>query len=182
MIHLVFNRPTGKLKIFAADGSLWDMIDAGGDAVTDSNPADGPYGFEWPCPPGHYLLETPQSIAPPSHAEGAWQIPVVDMPSATASRLVDAHDATRDGANLVLSGVSLPLGQLARYGRAGIMIHGGGSADPDPLENYQPLCKTEGCTRVHNADLSRIVAYLTPLFGGNTVVYTIAGTPLPLSC
>ncbi len=135
-----------------------------------------------PSPPGHYLLAAPQSIAPPSAAEGAWQIPVGDLPSATASALINAGDATQAGPNLVIGGISQPLGQLAALGRGGIMIHGGGSNDPDPLADYQPLCKTEGCTRLHNADLARVVAYLSPLYGGNTVVYTIAGAPLPLSC
>jgi hypothetical protein len=182
MVHLVFNRPTGKLKIFGADKSLWDVLDAGGDTWGDGNVADGPYGHQWPCPPGHYVLEPAQSIAPASAAEGAWQIPVADMPSAVATRLVGAHDAMQDGANVEIGGMSLPLGQLAKYGRSAIMIHGGGSNDPDPLADYQPLCKTEGCTRMHNADLKRVVAYLSPLFGGNTIVYTIVGAPLPLSC
>ncbi len=182
MIHLVFDRPTGKLKLFKPDRSLWGTLDAGGDAWGDGTIADGPYGHLWPCPPGHYVLEAPQSIAPPSAAEGAWQMPVADMPSAVADRLVEAHDAARDGSSLTIGGISQPIGQLAKYARSAIMIHGGGSNDPDPLADYQPLCKTDGCTRLHNADLERVVTFLSPLFGDNTVVYTIAGTPLPLSC
>lgn len=182
MIHLVFNRPSGKLKVYKADKSLWGELDAGGDTWGDGNPADGPYGHLWPCPPGHYLLEAPQVIAPPSAAEGAWQMPVVDLPSATIARLVQAHDATQSGPDLTVGGLTQPVGQLAKYGRSAIMIHGGGSNDPDPLADYQPLCKTDGCTRLHNADLKRLVAFLSPLFADNTVVYTIAGAPLPLSC
>jgi hypothetical protein len=89
--------------------------------------------------------------------------------------------STQDGPNLVIGGISQPLGQLAKFARSAIMIHGGGSDDPDPLEDYQPLCKTEGCTRLHNADLARVVAFLSPLADGNTIVYTIVGAPLPLS-
>jgi hypothetical protein len=182
VIHVVFNRPSGKLKIYASDKSLWGELDAGGDAWGDGSPADGPYGHLWPCPPGHYVLEAPQNIAPPSAAEGAWQMPVADLSSAVAERLVDAHDATRDGSNLTIGGLAQPIGQLAKFSRSAIMIHGGGSNDPDPLADYQPLCKTDGCTRLHNADLARVVAFLSPLFAGNTVVYTIVGDPLPLSC
>lgn len=182
MIHLVFNRPTGKLKVFEDDGSLWDVLDAGGDAWGDGDLADGPYGLDWPCPPGHYLLERPQAIAPPSAAEGWWQIPVADLSSATAESLVEAGRASRDGANLIVGGVSQPLGQLAQFGRAAIMVHGGGSNDPDPLADFQPLCKTLGCTRLHNADMARVVAHLSPLFDDNTMVYTIAGAPLSLNC
>lgn len=182
MIHLVFNRPTGKLKIFKSDGSLWDVLDAGGDAWGDGDPADGPYGHLWPCPPGHYVLDAPESLSPPTAAEGSWQIPVVDMPGAVAERLVAAGHAVRDGGSLVMGGISQPLGQLEKFSRSAIMVHGGGSNDPDPLADYQPLCKTNGCTRVHNADLKRVVAFLAPLFDGNTVVYTIVGVPLPLSC
>ncbi len=182
MVHLVFNRPTGKLKVFGADGSLWGTLDAGGDSVTDGNPADGPYGHLWPCPPGHYVLSPPQRNDPAIVSEGAWQIPVNDMSHTAAQNILNAHHATQDGPNLLISGVSLPLGQLAQYGRAAIMLHGGGSALPDPFADYQTLCRTEGCTRLHNADLQRLVTYLSPLYNGNTVVYTIVGAPLPLTC
>ena len=53
--------------------------------------------------------------------------------------------------------------QENKYGRAGIMIHGGGSAcgwrkcwDP-----YQPLYATHGCIRMHNQDLRDKVLPLT---------------------
>jgi len=38
-------------------------------------------------------------------------------------------------------------------GRAGISLHGGGSACPDPFADFQPLFPTHGCVRVHNAHL-----------------------------
>ena len=36
MIHLVFNRPSGKLKVYKADKSLWGELDAGGDTWGDN--------------------------------------------------------------------------------------------------------------------------------------------------
>ncbi len=46
-------------------------------------------------------------------------------------------------------------------GRAGICLHGGGSACPDPLADYQPLYKTHGCVRMHNIHLAKLVLPLT---------------------
>ena len=45
--------------------------------------------------------------------------------------------------------------QEAKYGRAGIMIHGGGSANgwPGAWAPRQPLFSTHGCVRLHNIDL-----------------------------
>lgn len=46
-------------------------------------------------------------------------------------------------------------GQEARYGRAGIMIHGGGTGCgwPGAWASHQPLLPTFGCVRMHNIDL-----------------------------
>lgn len=46
-------------------------------------------------------------------------------------------------------------GQESRYGRAGIMIHGGGSGNgwPGAWAPYQNLLSTHGCVRVYNAHL-----------------------------
>lgn len=45
--------------------------------------------------------------------------------------------------------------QESKYGRAGIMIHGGGSACgwPGAWEPYQRLFSTHGCVRMYNKDL-----------------------------
>jgi hypothetical protein len=45
--------------------------------------------------------------------------------------------------------------QEAKYGRAGIMIHGGGSANgwPGAWAPKQELFPTHGCVRLHNIDL-----------------------------
>ena len=54
-------------------------------------------------------------------------------------------------------------GQEARYGRAGIMIHGGGSACgwPGAWAPEQPLVPTLGCVRLRNVDLLHRVLPLT---------------------
>lgn len=54
-------------------------------------------------------------------------------------------------------------GQEARYGRAGIMLHGGGSANgwPGAWQARQPLFPTHGCVRMYNSDLKDKVLPLT---------------------
>jgi hypothetical protein len=53
--------------------------------------------------------------------------------------------------------------QEAKYGRAGIMIHGGGSAAnwPGAWAPKQPLYNTAGCCRVHNIELRDKILPLT---------------------
>ena len=53
--------------------------------------------------------------------------------------------------------------QENKNGRAGIMIHGGGSACgwPGAWKPYQPLHSTHGCVRMHNQDLRDKVLPLT---------------------
>jgi hypothetical protein len=54
-------------------------------------------------------------------------------------------------------------GQEARYGRGGIMLHGGGSANgwPGAWAPMQPLFATHGCVRMHNQHLRDKVLPLT---------------------
>jgi hypothetical protein len=51
-------------------------------------------------------------------------------------------------------------GQETGIGRAGIMIHGGGSGNgwPGAWESRQQLLPTLGCVRVHNQDLKKILS------------------------
>lgn len=53
--------------------------------------------------------------------------------------------------------------QEAKYGRAGIMIHGGGrcASWPGAWAERQPLCPTLGCVRCHNIDLRDKIFPLT---------------------
>lgn len=48
-------------------------------------------------------------------------------------------------------------GAEEKYGRAGVGIHGGGTAAPDPLAPYQQLVPTCGCIRFYNADLEKVI-------------------------
>jgi len=62
--------------------------------------------------------------------------------------------------------------QEGRYGRSGIMIHGGGSAAgwPGAWAPMQPLYPTHGCVRMHNIDLTRVEALCKPT---NTVFVSV---------
>jgi hypothetical protein len=51
-------------------------------------------------------------------------------------------------------------GQESALGRAGIMMHGGGSAAPDPLARYQGWYPTHGCVRLQNIVLE---LYVVPM-------------------
>ena len=182
MIHIVFERPLERLKVFLNDGSLWDSIEASGDAWGDGT--SGPYGHDYPIAPGHYCVTAVDPIDPAIVSEGAGQIEVHDIGPATLSLLEGAGKAISAGSNVDIGGIGLPVGGLARYSREGIMIHGGGSNlvehGLNPLAPDQPLCKTEGCTRVHNADLARLMTLLNEEMSDNTVVYSVIGDPTPL--
>ena len=62
--------------------------------------------------------------------------------------------------------------QESRYGRAGIMIHGGGSACgwPGAWAAMQPLHATHGCVRMHNRQLRD---RLLPLTRSGTVFVSV---------
>lgn len=62
--------------------------------------------------------------------------------------------------------------QVSKYGRAGIMIHGGGSACgwPGAWKPYQSLFPTHGCVRMYNQDLRDL---LLPLTKNGTVFVSV---------
>jgi hypothetical protein len=62
--------------------------------------------------------------------------------------------------------------QENKHGRAGIMIHGGGSANgwPGAWAPKQPLCTTYGCVRMYNEDL---LNKLLPLTKSGTVYVSV---------
>lgn len=185
MIHVVFNRPMEKLKVFDQNGSLVDVFEASGDAWGDG--VSGPYGFEYPMPPGHYLLTSVQRISPALASEGAGQIPVVDLDQGSLNELVAAGKANGSASALTVGGITLATGGLQACKRDGIMIHGGGSnlaklrPPQDPLAPMQGLCKTYGCTRMHNANLATLMTFLAPLFVDDLVVFSAIGDPVPLA-
>ena|SRR5712691_1001797 len=104
-------------------------------AARNKTVRDGQYGHWGNCPPGEFALEAPQHDHTPPF--GKWFIPIRDM-----------------GQN----------GPMARYGRQGIGIHGGGSGLPDPFAPWQGWEVTEGCVRLQNADLEQVVILLNGCF------------------
>jgi hypothetical protein len=183
--HVVFPRPTGELKAFNPDGSVWRTMPSGGDAWGNVPGNDGlpPYGHNCWMPPGHYVLGTPQWFEQPIPSEGYGQIPVLDIDADLLNTLVAGGKASLDGAVVTIGGIPGAVGQLLQYDREAIMIHGGGSNDPEPLADEQPLCKTEGCTREHNADWKDFADWVrAQQDAGNHVIYTATGDPVILPC
>jgi hypothetical protein len=62
--------------------------------------------------------------------------------------------------------------QERRYGRAGMMVHGGGSwlGWPGAWAPLQPLGATYGCIRMHNRDLQEQVL---PLLKGGRLFWSV---------
>ena len=63
-------------------------------------------------------------------------------------------------------------GQVSKYGRSGIMLHGGGSAAgwPGAWAQKQPLFATHGCVRIYNVDLRDKIL---PLYNKGTVYISV---------
>lgn len=63
-------------------------------------------------------------------------------------------------------------GQVSKYGRSGIMLHGGGSAAgwPGAWAPNQPLFSTHGCLRIYNIDLRDKIL---PLYNKGTVYISV---------
>jgi hypothetical protein len=63
-------------------------------------------------------------------------------------------------------------GQVSKYGRSGIMLHGGGSAAgwPGAWAPKQPLFATHGCVRIYNIDLRDKIL---PLYNKGTVYISV---------
>jgi len=98
------------------------------------------FGHYGECPPGDYHLGAPLVIDPPEVPYGGWFIPLVDV-----------------------NGLWVP------NDRSGIGIHGGGSGLPSPFAADQGWQITEGCFRLQNADLTKLV---TLVKGGETFTVT----------
>lgn len=63
-------------------------------------------------------------------------------------------------------------GQESRHGRAGIMLHGGGSGNgwPGAWAPMQPLLATHGCIRMHNVHLRE---HVMPLLNSGTIFISV---------
>ena len=181
MIHVVFRRRDEELAVYGPDGKLWSAIAASGDARSDG--AQPPYGAGYPVAPGHYRLIGQTELDPPTAEDGYGIIYVDDLDIAALQLLVNAGRARLRGSEVEIAGLTLPVGGLARYGRSAIAIHGGGpnlarlSPPEDPLAPFQRLSRGAGASRLHNADLVRLMALLAPVFATNTVVFSAVGDP-----
>jgi hypothetical protein len=103
-----------------------------------------------------------------------WQYPNTDTPPGLYKIGQIYNDYAKVGANppydrtlMAFGWISFDLVELenqeAKVGRAGIMVHGGGSANgwPAAWNPRQPLCSTHGCVRMYNQDLRDKVLPLT---------------------
>jgi hypothetical protein len=188
MIHGVFTRSLEQEKFFGpGDASPHFTFEASGDAWGDG--VNGPWGHDYPIPPGHYKLTTIEEFAP-IDSEGSMQIYVEDLVADDIDDLIAAGKAkwtgeTADRGRRILDvgGIELPVSGLAVYERAAIMYHGGGSnlrkIGEDPQAPNQRLCKTEGCPRHHNADMASLAKWLREN-PNNLVIVSHIGEPKPL--
>jgi L,D-transpeptidase catalytic domain len=129
-LRAVYDGPDHHLKLYSDVGDLLLLCEAHNDSV-----ASNAWRPDAGCPPGHYMLQAPESNDPsqPSTpdndwvAEGLWFIPLTNIPY---------HD--------------------------GIGIHGGGSCvQPNELEPRQGWCPTENCIRLQNEDLAAVAKLIT---------------------
>lgn len=182
MLHAIFPRPNQEIKLFSFGAPSPLAVYRGEGDTWGDNP--NKYGFEGWCPPGHYMLGAPQMFDAPITSEGFGQIPVLDLDQQTVKDLAGAGKLViESNGKATIGGINLPLYQLAVYNRSAIMIHGGGSNAPQPLADYQELCKTEGCTRTFNAQWKDLASRLTPaVMASNVVIFSIIGDPVILPC
>jgi hypothetical protein len=188
MIHLVFDRPEQRLKLFthgiapahhviAASGAAWGNIPGNGGSP--------PYGHDCCIAPGHYKLTRVERFDPPVPSEGAGQVYVEDLAGADYFAMAKAGKVKGGAGGWAIGGITLAVGELAKYGRAEVMIHGGGSnlGVPACYAPRQPLLRTFGCTRVHNADLTMLMDYLEPILasGNQLVIFSCVGDPASVS-
>lgn len=139
--HLVVNDITEKVKAFSFEGKLlWELP-----ALARGQGSDYEFKFSnTDTPPGLYRIGTIHKDyervgKTPSYSRelrsfGWYSFDLIDLEN-----------------------------QEGKYGRGGIMIHGGGSACgwPKCWDPYQPLYSTHGCIRMHNKDLKDYILPLT---------------------
>ena len=181
--HIVFNRPNMSAEYFSHDGTTMSF-DASGDAwgnfggTDDGTPPAPPYGHACWMQPGHYELGDADDNGADCASEGEFQIHVNDLSDGVKLALEQSGHLTADPATgmIDIGGATGVRGGLARFGRLGVMIHGGGGnlGLPAALAPRQPLLRTFGCTRVHNDDLAALVQRVR--------ASRAAGVPIVFSC
>jgi hypothetical protein len=136
--HLIVNDKTEKIKAFSYDGiQLWERP-----CLARGQGSDFEFRYQrTDTPPGLYKLgaiyrdyESGSAYSRTKLSYGWYSFDMVELES-----------------------------QEAKLGRAGIMLHGGGSACgwPGAWEPYQRLYPTYGCVRMYNVDLRDLVLPLT---------------------
>lgn len=128
-VHLVVNAGTGWLKCYGPDGRERWRCEA------RCHGADGPgtWVTGGDTPPGLYRCGSPLETSP-AEPRRTW--------SAYGRWFVDLEEME---------------GQELARGRAGIGVHGGGSALPDPEAPRQGWAPTRGCVRLQNEDLETLL-------------------------
>jgi hypothetical protein len=181
VIHAVFERQGGRLAVYGPDGRLWHAVAASGDAPRHGSRP--PYGPGFPIAQGHYRLIDQTEYDPATPDDGPGLIYVDDLDTATLQQLLNAGRARMRGAGAEIARLVGAIGGLAQHNRSAIAIRGGGaslarlSPPEDPLAAYQRLTRGDGGVRVHNADLARLMQILGPLYGTDTIVFTVLGDP-----
>ena len=133
-LHLVVNDQSETCKVFLGNGLQLDTHAAlargqGGDTVWNQRYTDTPPGL-WMVTKVYRDWERPGNTSYRDRIAYGWY-------------------------SFAMKGLE---GQEERFGRTGIMLHGGGSAlGSAAWEPYQPLVPTLGCIRMHNADLQSLV-------------------------
>jgi len=175
VLHIIFSRPSESATVYLPNDFHYVMA-ASGDAWGSK------YGTDGPIPPGHYMLTGQvDHYDPPIPSEGFGQIYVADLSSTALHHLVDAKRASMRGTQVDIGGITLPLGGLAQWNRSEIMCHSGGSNAANPYDDYQPLLKTYGCTRMHSIDWKRLARDVEQFRNGHTLVFSVIGDPKPLA-
>lgn len=142
--HLVVNRRTKKMKCFDHEGNPIWSVPALAKGVGGAESAKG-----GDTPAGTYQLGA-LTVTQDSEPWRTW--------AAFGKYFVDLIELEN---------------QEAKHGRAGVGVHGGGSACPDPLALMQPLMPTHGCVRVHNAHMA---SHIVPLVrAGGRIYLTVQG-------
>lgn len=175
MIHLIFDRVASQIKVFdSANHSLIFSWGASGDAAGNG-----------PMAAGHYILLEPEMFPqdqwdPPT---GWGRVRIRDMGETDVLRLTAAGIAKSATGGLYIGGTILPPGACNAYERV-IEIHGGGSAlgEPDCFAKQQRLCRTFGCTRMHNEDIATLIGCMQQRQGSNTFIFSAIGLPAQCGC
>lgn len=187
MIHLVFDRPNMRLKIFVDGIASQDRIIEASGAAWGNVPGNGgepPYGHNCCIQPGHYKLTQVERFNPPIPSEGVGQVYVADLIPRDISELAIRNKAQWVNGNVSIGGIELPIGGLTRHVRGGVMLHSGGSnlGEPACFEPMQPLLRTFGCTRLHNQDQTMLMDLLEPqIANGQHVIFSCVGDPAPVN-